>query len=111
MVDLCLRIELLLSAKEQIESKVSFSRRGSIQLAHLVVNPHILSCEDDNRYGMVWYGMVRYGGKPREGQNYLVEISSSHTEKKSGDLMFYVSSFGTNDRDIFCIIFWNCMNL
>ena len=57
MVDLCLRIELLLSTKEQIESKVSFSRRGSIQLAHLVVNPHILSCEDDNRYGMVWYGM------------------------------------------------------
>ena len=48
------KIELLLSAKEQIESKVSFSRRGSIQLAHLVVNPHILSCEDDNRYGMVW---------------------------------------------------------
>ena len=58
MVDLCLRIELLLSAKEQIESKVSFSRRGSIQLAHLVVNPHILSCEDDNRYGMLWYCMV-----------------------------------------------------
>ena len=58
VVDLCLRIELLLSAKEQIESKVSFSRRGSIQLAHLVVNPHILSCEDDNRYGMLWYGMV-----------------------------------------------------
>ena len=109
VVDLCLRIELLLSAKEQIESKVSFSRRGSIQLAHLVVNPHILSCEDDNRYGMLWYCMVWRKTSWRTKLscwNFLL----SHW-KKSGDLMFYVSSFGTNDRDIFCIIFWICMNL